>query len=705
MKERILECMRRHPEAYPIETWLELCEIKDVKAITTFQETLDELVQEHEVVLTKKGKYILSALMGYTKGVLSIVNQQFGFVDGEEHTYVKRVDFNTAMHRDEVLIKRTIHTDGSADGKIIAIIKRNSPYILATLKKQQGDFILVPYGQKVVQALVFENPLKLELKDGNRYVVKVIEIKDKISVTLDQLMGHQNDIGMDVLSVLYEYDIDPVFPQEVLDESKAIPTQLQPQDYQGRKDLRDQLIFTIDGEDAKDLDDAISLVKNGDITTLGVHIADVSHYVSLNQPIDEEAFKRSTSTYVVDRVVPMLPEALSNGVCSLQPNVDRLTITCEMDFDEFANLLDYRVFPSVIHSKVRFTYTEVNRIFQGEPTENEYDDSVLETLTDMLDCARMLRDRKSSEGMIDFETSESKFILDQKGQVLDIYRSVSGEAQEMIEDFMVAANECVASLCRYQEVPILYRVHEKPAKDKMQAFSHLSRTLGYRMKGNLDNVLPRTIQKVLTHFKYEPSFEVVSKILLRSMSKARYDQQCLGHFGLALENYTHFTSPIRRYPDLIVHRALRQYVFNHDESRREADLARLDMQAKQTSKRERLSTEAERSVEKIKKCQYMRDKVGEHYEGTISGVTRFGFFVELDNTVEGLVHVKSLHHYYDFDELTMTLTSQDKKTSFHLGQRVKIKVSGVDMEEETVEFILPSQSRPKRRVHENRRRK
>lgn len=703
MNDEIIGLLAEHAEGLTKDQLMHELKLSSTDE-ASFEHALNDLIQGYDLVMTRKGRYILAKSRGILKGILHIVNKNFGFVDGEEHIFVKSEDFNHALHNDEVVVESSKSTHASREGKIIKVTQRNTEYLLATLVKGAAGYTLQPYGQKVVMPLSFVNPLNLELRDGLRYVVKILNVGKTIEVELSSLLGHKDDIGMDVLSVLMEYDIDPEYPEAALKEAQAIGPNLQEKDYANRTDLRDQLIFTIDGESAKDLDDAISLEKVGDLYRLGVHIADVSYYVKENGDLDQEAYARSTSTYVVDRVVPMLPFELSNGLCSLNPNVDRLAISCVMDIDDHANVVDYQIFPSVIHSKYRFTYTEVNRILEGESTN--YPEHLLATMTAMKECSTLIRKRKIINGSIDFETSESEFILDDQGKVLEIFPSVHGEAETMIEDFMVCANECVAGYCRYHDFPILYRVHEKPVREKMQNFSLLARTLGYRMKGNLDEIKPKTVQKVLDHFQNDPSYSVISKIMLRSMSKARYDAQCLGHFGLALENYTHFTSPIRRYPDLIVHRTLHRYAFNHDRSHQAQDEAKRKEQAIHTSDRERVSIEAEREVEKIKKAQFMVDKVGATYDGLISGVTKFGLFVELENTVEGLVHVKTLNEYFDFDEIQMALISQDHKVSYRLGQKVRIKVKAVDLGESVIDFLLLDQRRPQRSSrYENRRRK
>jgi len=449
-------------------------------------------------------------------------------------------------------------------------------------------------------------------------------------------------------------------------------------DLVGRVDYRNETIVTIDGEDAKDFDDAIHLMDK----TLYVHIADVSHYVTQNSPIDLEAQNRTTSVYVVDRVVPMLPFELSNGLCSLMEGVDRLTLTCKMTIDEAGNVSDYDIHPSVIRSTKRLTYTKVNALFNGQ--DNDIPGNIALMLNEALEMAHLIRKNREAKGAINFDTVESKFTVDEHGDVLDIQPRTSGEAELLIEDFMVKANETVATHAKYLEIPLLYRVHDAPQKKRLTEFARVMLAFGVKLKGAEQS--PRIIQKVIEQFEGKEEYGVVNEMLLRSMSKAKYDFRPMGHYGLALENYCHFTSPIRRYPDLIVHRMLRKYVFEGKNASLKDDESWVEMMGLKCSLGEQRAVEAERDTEDMKQAQYMTKHIGESFDGLIAAVTKFGFFVRLPNSVEGLVHVRNLDDYYTFDETRLVLRSVSK--SYAIGQKVKIKVIGADKEKATIDFVV-----------------
>jgi ribonuclease R len=467
---------------------------------------------------------------------------------------------------------------------------------------------------------------------------------------------------------------------------------------EGRLDLTDKLTITIDGEDAKDLDDAITIEKVGDKYRLGVHIADVSYYVKENSPLDHEAFERGTSVYVVDRVVPMLPHILSNGICSLNPNEKRYALSCIMDIETNGEVSDYQLTASVIESDYRMTYTDVNKMIHGdEETKNKYP-ALTDMVEQMVDCASRIRNRREGLGAIDFEMEEAKILVDEQGHISQILKRERFEAEKLIEDFMVCANETVAKHTKWSQVPSLYRIHEVPTKKKMQAYAKIVGLLGYKMKGSMDAVKPLALQKILEHFEGHDEFPVVSRMMLRSMQKAKYDPSPIGHFGLGLEDYTHFTSPIRRYPDLVVHRILRKYVFGTpDIAKMAVDEERLKEIAEQSSFKERNAVDAEREIENMKKAEYMEEHIGMIADGVISGVTKFGFFVELENTIEGLVHIQSLEDdYYEFDAASMRLTGKNTRKEFRLGQKVRIKVKAANKAQRTVDFTYLPARKPKK---------
>jgi len=472
--------------------------------------------------------------------------------------------------------------------------------------------------------------------------------------------------------------------------------------YEGRRDLRNETIVTIDGDDAKDLDDAVHVRKleNGNYL-LGVSIADVSYYVTEGSPLDREAYFRGTSVYLVDRVIPMIPHRLSNGICSLNPQVDRLTITCEMEINPMGEVVSHEIFPAVINTTERMTYNHVNRILIEEDPEicARYE-SLVPTFHLMYELSKILRERRHERGAIDFDLEESKVIVDEYGFPTDVVLREREIAERVIEDFMLAANETVAERFHWLDVPFIYRIHEHPKPEKLERFYKLARALGYEIKGTKDHVHPKALQMVTEAVHGKPEQAAISTMMLRSLQKAKYSQQSLGHFGLAAEYYTHFTSPIRRYPDLIVHRLIRRYLFDQDLSSETLGYYQEVMPeiAEQTSKRERDAIDAEREVEDMKKAEYMSQFIGEEFEGVISSVTKWGMYVELPNTIEGLIHVNDLtDDFYEFDEDSLSLIGRRKKTIYKLGDIVKVVVTAASKEERTIDFQLVgmSKSRPK----------
>lgn len=680
-----------------IVEWAEYLGMTEEEKYVELQQTLNKLEDDVVLVRSKKERYLLAEDAGVKKGVLSINPKGFGFVSVEEgdDVYIPMDGIETAMSGDEVVVRVFQRQNGTFDGEIIRILKRNTLQILGTIRfiKKKLTFV----AQDVRLGFVrFVYPPKLKLVEGHVVLAKILKYERPMLVEGVEILGHVNDPGVDILAVLMEYNIFPKFPQEALDMANAISKDVVIEE--GRLDLTDKLTITIDGEDAKDLDDAITIEKVGDKYRLGVHIADVSYYVKENSPLDHEAFERGTSVYVVDRVVPMLPHILSNGICSLNPNEKRYALSCIMDIETNGEVSDYQLTASVIESDYRMTYTAVNKMIHGdEQTKSEYP-ALIEMVEQMADCASRIRTRREGLGAIDFEMEEAKILVDEQGHISQILKRERFEAEKLIEDFMVCANETVAKHTKWSQVPSLYRIHEVPSKKKMQAYAKIVGLLGYKMKGSMDAVKPLALRKILEHFEGHDEFPVVSRMMLRSMQKAKYDPSPIGHFGLGLEDYTHFTSPIRRYPDLVVHRILRKYVFGTpDIAKMAVDEERLKVIAEQSSFKERNAVDAEREIENMKKAEYMEEHIGMIADGVISGVTKFGFFVELENTIEGLVHIQSLEDdYYEFDAASMRLTGKNTRKEFRLGQKVRIKVKSANKAQRTVDFTYLPAKKPRK---------
>lgn len=531
----------------------------------------------------------------------------------------------------------------------------------------------------------------LNAVDGHKVVVELIKKlnnNSKYSGKVVEIIGHKNDPGVDILSIVYKYKINTEFPEDVKEEVKNIPMEVRDIDLVGRRDLRNLEIFTIDGDDTKDIDDAISieLMNNGHYK-LGVHIADVSYYVKEGSPLDNEAMERGTSVYLVDRVIPMLPHELSNGICSLNPNVDRLAISCVMEFDHDGKQLDYEIFPSVIRSRIQMTYKKVNSILEDNVVPEGYE-PYEKSLRLMEELAQILRKMKVKRGYIDFEVDEAKILVDKDCKPVNVVLRDRGAGEKLIEDFMIAANECVATHIYFMSLPFIYRVHEVPKEEKLRSYLSFVGSLGYQVPGDLKDTSPKTVQKIIKYLEDKPEFKILSSLLLRSMQKAVYRPENLGHYGLASQCYTHFTSPIRRYPDTTVHRLLRTYLFN-----KELDMGtirkweeKLIYISEHSSSRERASVDCEREVEDMKMAEYMEGHIGEEFQGMISSVTSFGMFVELDNLIEGLVPLRDMKDFFHYDEEHMTLTGERSHVKYTIGDKLLVKVVRASKEDKTIDF-------------------
>lgn len=525
---------------------------------------------------------------------------------------------------------------------------------------------------------------------GHKVVVEIKVYKPKLKGDIVKVIGHVNDPDIDILSVVHSYDVDIEFPKSVFDEVATIGDTIDESDLKNRVDLRNEVIVTIDGDDAKDLDDAISLKKldNGHYQ-LGVHIADVSFYVTEGSELDKEAIHRGTSIYLVDRVIPMLPHKLSNGICSLNPNVDRYTISCIMEINRDGKVVDHQIIPSVIHSSYRMTYNNVNKILDGDFSLQQKYKPVVPMFFMMEELAALLRKARDEKGSIDFDVNEGKIIVDKKGKPIDVILRQRGTSDKIIEEFMLIANQTVAEHFKWLDVPFIYRVHEYPKEKKLTQFQTIIKPLGYTIKGSLDHIYPKELSKIIEMSQGTQEHTIISTLLLRCMQKARYDEDCLGHYGLAFDYYTHFTSPIRRYPDLLVHRLIRNYLFENKFDKANHFASVIPSLAEQSSQRERQAIDIEREVDDMKMAEYMSYHIGEEYEGIISSVTGFGFFVELPNTIEGLVHITDLtDDYYIYDEKTLMLIGERTKKQYKISDKVKVRVARCNKEEKTIDFEL-----------------
>lgn len=567
--------------------------------------------------------------------------------------------------------------------------------VVGTYERSKNHYgFVIPDDSKLSHDIFIPVERSMGAVDGHKVVVEITDFGSKLKSPegrITEILGYENDPGVDVLSIIKGYDLPTQFPEKVLKQADKVKDEATEEDIQGRLDLRDLKMVTIDSEEAKDLDDAVSVYKDGEYYVLGVHIADVTHYVQEHSALDKEALKRGTSVYLVDRVLPMLPPRLSNGICSLNENVDRLTLSCIMTFDKMGKLINHDIAESVIRTNRRMTYATVNGIIEDNDKElmEEYRELVPMFFL-MKELAGILRNKRLKRGAVDFDLPETKITLDDKGRPVDIRPYDRNEATRIIEDFMLAANETVAEHYRRRELPFIYRVHEKPDPEKIHKLEIFIRKFGYSIKVKNDEVHPKELKKLLERIKDTPQEALISSITLRSMQRAKYSTDCLGHYGLSCKYYCHFTSPIRRYPDLQIHRIIKESLHGKLKDERILHYHKiLDEVAARSSSRERLADEAERETDKLKKAEYMQECIGEEFEGVISGVTNWGIYVGLPNTIEGLVHISKIEgDYYDYDEDNYELTGKSTGSRYTLGQRVRVRVSDVDLSLRAVDFVL-----------------
>ncbi len=698
MRDDILNILKNSDKALDIYELQDMLHINDVNQAKEFSDELRKLEDEVIVYHSNKDKYMMLEKSHLRKGVMRTNKKGFGFVEIEnmdDDVYVAADNMNGAIHDDIVLVEITSKmTLDRLEGRVLKIIKRQvQRYIGEITFDEKGKGHIKLDDNKIKLNIEIPKDKTLNAVDGHKVVVELVKKLNnnlKYEGKVLEIIGHKNDPGVDILSIIYKYNINTVFPDDVKEEVSNINMEVLPEELKGRRDLRDQVIFTIDGDDTKDIDDAISIEKfaSGHYK-LGVHIADVSYYVKEGSPLDNEAMERGTSVYLVDRVIPMLPHELSNGICSLNPNVDRLAISCVMEFDSSGKQIDYEIFPSVIRSRIQMTYKKVNSILEKNVVPEGYE-PYADTLKIMAELASILRKAKVKRGYINFDIDEAKILVDENCKPTEITVRERGTGENLIEDFMIAANECVATHIYFMNLPFIYRVHEVPKEEKIRSFLGFVSNLGYQVPGDIKDTKPTTMQRILKALEDKPEYKILSSLLLRCMQKAVYRPENLGHYGLASSCYTHFTSPIRRYPDTTVHRLLRTYLFENklDNSTIRKWEEKLVYIAEHSSERERASVDCEREVEDMKMAEYMESHIGEEFEGMISSVTSFGMFVELDNLVEGLVPLRDMPDFFVYDEDRMTLTGEKSHVKYTIGERVLVKVVRASKEDKTIDFEI-----------------
>ncbi|MCR5702120.1 MAG: ribonuclease R [Lachnospiraceae bacterium] len=673
-----------------------------------FRQMLKELVDEGKVFLSKRGKY--ESTSGHTFIGTYTGNQKgFGFVavEGEKDDYYISARFSKgAMNGDKVVIKPLVSSYGKRkEAEVVNIVERANSYVVGYFQKRKNFGFVVADDRKLGEDIYIPKRKSMDAVTGHKVVAKITNYGDKNHKPegeIIEVLGHVNDPGVDILSIIRAYGLDVEFSQEVMNEVAAVPDEIDVSGCDNRLDLRNVKMVTIDGADAKDLDDAVSIEKKSDGYTLGVHIADVSHYVKEYSALDREALKRGTSVYLADRVIPMLPHKLSNGICSLNAGCDRFALSCIMDVDKEGNVTGHKIAETVIRVDKRMTYDKVYELLvksgaikdcdinpETIEEEPEYDDYI-EMFENMLSLSGLIREKRMKRGSIDFDFPEASITLSDDGVPIEIGVRQRNLAHMIIEDFMLLANETVAEDFYWQELPFEFRVHEEPDKEKYEKLVKVISGFGYNLKFNSEKIYPKEIQKLLKKIEGTEEEGFISRMTLRSMQRAKYSTECSGHFGLAAKYYCHFTSPIRRYPDLQIHRIIKENLHGELTDKRIMHYNNLLPEVSfDNSRRERIAQETEREVEKLKKVQYMTKHLGEVFEGIISGVTDYGFFVELPNTVEGLVRMASIpDDFYLYDEHNMIIVGKQTGTTYRIGQKVVVQAVRVDKQLRTIDFEL-----------------
>jgi len=690
MKDKIIEYLGLDDRAKTIIEINDALNLHTSDELSELQKELDNLIKAGLVHQTKKEKYMLMKdCKSLRTGKIDVAKNGYAFLlqENDEDIFINKDNLNGAIEDDLVLVD-LFTRNGKTEGKVLKILDRKLNRVIGEILYVNDKPTIILDDKKLDIEIDLENHFA-NLVDGHKVIVELKkQIGNKKFIGLiTKIIGHKNDPDIDILSIAYKHNIELEFSDETKAELKGIPDLVRDSDKLGRIDLTNEMIFTIDGDDTKDIDDAISIKKTKDYYELGVHIADVTYYVKPNTALYREAYNRGTSSYLADKVLPMLPHELSNGICSLNPNVERLAISCVMKIDYNGKTLEYDIYPSVIKSRKQMTYKCVNKILEEGIIPDGYEE-YKDSLLLMHELAKILRNKKIKNGYIEFDIPEAKIIQDESGKCIDILKREQHEGEKLIEDFMIAANETVATHIYNMELPFIYRVHGTPKAEKINDFLNLLKVLNININTRNIDTTSKGMQQILKELKGLKEAPILSSMLLRCMQKAIYSTNNVGHFGLALKNYTHFTSPIRRFPDTTVHGLLRTYLFNKQIDNETVDFYQkyLIEVADYSSVREQEAVEAEREVVDMKMAEYMENHIGEEYKGIITAVTNFGFFVQLPNLVEGLVHVNSLAGYYNYVPDMLALVNQNQKDMYKIGDEIKIKVVNANKDTRIIDF-------------------
>ncbi|HCA69012.1 MAG TPA: ribonuclease R [Lachnospiraceae bacterium] len=661
------------------------------------KELLDQFIKEGKLILDQQGRYRIPG-DNIKVGTFAGTQRNFGFVilEGEEQDiFIPENATKGALHGDKVMVAINEEQTGKRkEGTILDIMERGKTELVGTFEKSKNFGFVRPDNPKFGRDIFIAKEHTMGAVGGHKVVVKLTKFGDGTQNPegkVIEILGHVNDPGVDIMSIIREHDLPVEFPEEVMRFLNQIPEEIDPGEMKGRLDIRKLQTVTIDGEDAKDLDDAITLSKEGEIYHLGVHIADVSHYVKEGSVLDKEALKRGTSVYLVDRVIPMLPHKLSNGICSLNAGTDRLALSCFMDINSKGEVVSHRIAETVVQVDERMTYTSVAKIVEDHDEEEcrKYE-ALVPMFYEMLELSQILKKRRRKRGSIDFDFPESKIVVDEKGKPIDIQAYERNKATKIIEEFMLIANETIAEDFFWQEIPFLYRTHDYPDEEKIKKLGIFINNFGYSIHIGQDEIHPKELQKLLMKIEDTPEEPLISRLTLRSMKQAKYTVANTGHFGLSAKYYCHFTSPIRRYPDLQIHRIIKENLNGALDERRQKHYEKILYEvANHSSKTERRADDTEREVEKMKKVEYMGNFIGETFDGVISGITTWGMYVELANTVEGMIRVSDMEDdYYFYDEEHYQMVGEHTKKTYNLGQKVKIEVIAADKLQRTIDFAL-----------------